>query len=105
MVWCVRSGVVWSDELGLGSCGALPMAGVLPVPRADRGSLRSSPRKPLRGQSRPLLGSQYVSSRPSASACPAPRPASRSYVTSDDPQTLRWTELDACESDKPLLTL
>lgn len=32
-------------------------------------------------------------------------PPTCSYVTSDDPQTLRWAELSTCASEKPLLTL
>jgi hypothetical protein len=32
-------------------------------------------------------------------------PRRRSYVVSDAPQELRWTELKGCQSERPLLTL
>lgn len=33
------------------------------------------------------------------------RPPRRSYVTSDQPQSLRWTELQSCHTDEPAFTL
>lgn len=39
-------------------------------------------------------------------APPLPAPAPRcSYVVSDAPQQLKWTELKGCQSERPLLTL